>query len=184
MEQGQKAILAKFGVDISAFALGKSFSMPQRYFLRDLAMTIESRFSHPTIVNIGVLLGCSMAWLRAGSPESTLIGIDIDLRRRCPGPALLKYLRATLLEMDSREACRSFEGVPHLVFVDGDHSYRAAGADMECWSSRLPVGGIIALHDLHMGQVMKAFGEWYNSEVWQEVGGSPCPGFRAFERIE
>ena len=182
MKQEAESIQAQFGVDISDFALGKSFGMPQRYFLRDLAATIEDRFSHPVIVNIGVLLGCSMAWLRAGSSEATLIGIDIDLKRRSPGPALLKYLGATLIEMDSQEACKNFEGTPHLVFVDGGHSYGVAKADFQCWSERLPIGGIIALHDLHMGQVQKAFGEWYNPDMWREVEGSPCPGFRAFER--
>ena len=188
MKQEAESILEQFGVDISDFALGKSFSMPQRYFLRDLAAIIEDRFSHPVIVNIGVLLGCSMAWLRAGSSEAILIGIDMDLHRRSPRTALLKYLRATLIEIDSQKACKDFEGplhpvgTPHLVFVDGGHSYLVAKADFECWSSRLPIGGVIAIHDLHMGQVMKAFSEWYNSDVWQEVEGSPCPGIRAFER--
>ena len=183
MKQEAESILAQFGVDISDFALGKSFSMAQRYFLRDLAATIEDRFSHPVIVNIGVLLGCSMAWLRAGSSEATLIGIDIDLHRRSPKTALLKYLRTTLIEIDSQKACRDFKGPLHLVFVDGGHSYLVAKGDMECWSSKLSIGGIIAIHDLHFGQVMKAFSEWYNPDVWQEVEGSPCPGFRAFERV-
>lgn len=170
--------------DVYDLSIGKSFSMKQCEFLQRLAMIAEERFAHPVIVNIGVLLGCSMAWLRTGSPSCILVGIDIDLQRRHPGLSLLSYLKAILLEMDSQQASENFWSTPHLVFVDGGHSRAIAGVDMEAWSDKLPVGGIIAIHDLHMGQVKAAFDEWHDPNTWSEIDKPPCPGFRAFERVK
>lgn len=35
----------------------------------------------------------------------------------------------------------------HLLFVDGDHSYRGVKADMEKWTLYIPRGGVALFHD-------------------------------------
>jgi len=163
---------------------GKSMGPKQREFLKRLAQMAQSRFEYPIMVNIGVLLGCSLACLRAGSPGGVIVGVDINLKRRRPAAKHHAYLKAVLIECDSHQFAGMFRGPAHLVLVDGGHSYKVALGDLRLWSEKVPVGGIMAIHDLHMGQVQQAFTEWYNPKVWKKVKGNPVEGFRAYERIE
>ena len=39
-----------------------------------------------------------------------------------------------------------------FVFIDGDHSYEAATADIESWGKLLMIDGIMAVHDSRMGR--------------------------------
>lgn len=162
---------------------GQSLNTPQREFLVRLAEEVSACFPRPIIVNIGVQLGASMASLRAGSHHATLIGIDIDYEYRCPPQDLDDFIQAVYLEVSSHVACAIFHSTPHLVFVDGGHSYKTAHDDMTCWGAKLPPGGIIAIHDLHLLQVDAAFLNWYDPSLWVEIGDNPCPGFRAFRRL-
>lgn len=161
---------------------GKSMVTEQREFLKRLAEIVQARFEYPIMVNIGVLLGCSLACLRAGALDGVIVGVDINLKRRFPGLEYRAYLKTIFIECDSHEFARMFCSPVHLVFVDGSHSYEAASGDLKLWSAKIPVGGIIAIHDLHMGQVQRAFNEWYDPELWEEVEGKPCEGFRAYGR--
>lgn len=162
---------------------GQSLNTPQRRFLVRLASMVTSTFPRPILVNIGVQLGASMACLRTGSPQGVLIGIDIDYEYRRPPRELDDFIQAVYLEMSSHVACAAFHSTPHLVFVDGGHSYNTASDDLTCWGGKLPPGGILAIHDLHLAQVYAAFMDWYNPSLWLEIKSNPCPGFRAFERL-
>ncbi len=142
----------------------------------------QSRFEYPIIINIGVLLGCSLACLRAGSPDGVVIGVDIDFEHRFPRIEYHAYLKAIFVECDSHYFARMFHNPAHLVFVDGGHSFRAALGDLRLWSEKVPAGGIVAVHDLHMKQVQRAFTAWYDPEVWREIEGSPCEKLGAYER--
>lgn len=161
---------------------GKSLGPRQREFLKHLAEMVQARFEYPIMVNIGVLMGCSLACLRAGSPDSVIVGVDIDLKRRHPAAEHHAYLKAVLIECDSHQFARMFRSPVHLVLVDGGHSYKVALGDLRLWSEKVPPGGIVAVHDLHMGQVQKAFKKWHDPEIWREIEGSPVEGFKAYER--
>jgi hypothetical protein len=160
---------------------GEIFGMGQRAFLVSVAKAVSDAFSNLTIVNIGVRRGASLHCIRAGAPDATLIGIDIQ---PC-NPIGKGGLDAVYIHGDSNAVHEQVEPPIHLVLVDGGHGYDTVKGDIEGWVPKIPVSGIVALHDMHMGGVIKAFDEWWGLEAnnWEEMPGSPGPGFRAFRRI-
>lgn len=164
---------------------GKSMDEGQRDFLKSLAECVEGKFEAPIIVNVGVLLGCSMVCFRAGSSGARLIGVDRNLKSRYPGKRAREFLRAEFIEEDSHEVGEAFEGPVHLLFVDGGHAYGTVKRDIESWVPKIVEGGIVCFHDCHMGPVLKAVDEWRNSwkVPWLEIPG-PCPGVKSFERTK
>jgi hypothetical protein len=49
---------------------------------------------------------------------------------------------------DSVTAASLIAGPIGMLFIDGGHSFESAFADYEAWSSKIPRGGILAIHDL------------------------------------
>ena len=110
------------------------------------------------VVEIGSYLGRSTWYLvqglkDAGSPYK-VISIDphVDPRQR---DAYFATLESHEL-MDwvdprvgfSHDVSHSFEDDPvGMLWIDGDHSYRAAKEDFEDWFPRLALGGWFAMHD-------------------------------------
>lgn len=56
------------------------------------------------------------------------------------------------LVMQSTEAAEAFDEPVELVFIDGDHSYEAARADIDAWLPKVVEGGAIAVHDAFVYQ--------------------------------
>ncbi len=52
----------------------------------------------------------------------------------------------------STEAIKGWSEPIRLLFIDGDHSYEASKLDFESWSPFVPVGGLIAFHDIELGK--------------------------------
>ena len=52
-----------------------------------------------------------------------------------------------VMQLPSTEAATRWTGRASAIFVDGDHSERAARADVDAWLPHLVPGGIMALHD-------------------------------------
>ena len=154
----------------------------QRTFLVDVARAVSDTFPTPTIVNIGVRRGASLHCLRAGAPNAVLVGIDIQF----PNPIGKDDLDATFIHGNSNTVHDQVEPPVHLVFIDGGHGYGTCKGDVEAWVPKIPLGGIVSFHDMHMGGVITAFNEWWRAEYtnWEEVEGSPCPGLRAFRRTQ
>ena len=46
-----------------------------------------------------------------------------------------------------------------FVYIDGDHDYEAAKADIEAWTPKVRVGGIVSGHDYQLPDVRKAVDE-------------------------
>lgn len=157
----------------------------QRRFFKYLGELVEQEFDVPVIVNIGVLLGCSMVCFRAGAPSARLFGVDNDYERRSPGMEVKEYLRATFIEGDSTasETQAQVQSPVHLLLLDGGHSYGTVKRDVQGWVVKIVPGGIVSFHDCHLGGVSKAVIEWRRSEgaAWTEIEG-PCPGIRTFQR--
>jgi len=53
-----------------------------------------------------------------------------------------------------------------LLFIDGDHSYAAALADMRAWAPRVVPGGHCLVDDFHMPDVARAAGECFGPD-WE-----------------
>ena len=162
-------------------AEGEIFGRGQRGFLVNLARIVSDTFPIPTIVNIGVRRGASLHCIRAGAPNAILVGVDI----RPSNPRGKSALNAVFIHGDSNVVHDEVAPPVHLVFIDGGHGYRTVKGDIAGWIPKIPVGGIVAFHDMRMGGVVTAFSKWWATSKanWKEVPGSPCPGFRAFMKI-
>jgi len=167
---------------------GAQVTMLERKWLRSTAVHVESKFGKvSTIVNIGVMWGCSMHCLRAGAISARLVGIDNDYAAsKVLKPGLLK---AEFIEGDSKTV--KFADPIHFLFVDGDHHYNAVKADIENWASRIVVGGIIAFHDYaptacnlklypHLEGVKRAADELAENSCWHRYDN--VGSIIAFER--
>jgi len=128
-----------------------------------------------------------MYCLRAGAPKAKLIGVDIrpcDVRID-PG------LEAHFIIADSAKCHDRVKAPVHLLFIDGDHHYRAVAADLAGWTPKIPPGGIVAMHDYaplpkHMALlpelegVRRAVSEWAEKTKWERL---PAPdSLAAFRR--
>ena len=83
---------------------------------------------------------------------------------------------ALFLEADSRECHAQVEGPIHLLLIDGDHHKEVIEADIQNWTPKVPVGGIVAFHDYtptpqwvktlpHLADVESAVTEWLLANV-------------------
>jgi len=112
------------------------------------------------IVEIGRFKGGStFIAASAMSPGSTVVSYDlhIPLRDDLQGPDLDRELEAaltrygladgvTLVVGDSRVVDLPEPGID-LLFIDGDHTYEGASADLRRWSPLVRPGGHLVLHD-------------------------------------
>lgn len=104
-----------------AFALTRS----EREFLVKAAKC----YNPGLIVNIGIALGGSLYCLRAGAPDSDLLGIDI----KKPMTKLDNDLRCQVIIHDSSTFRLRGSQKVSLLFVDGDHHYKGVKADISNW---------------------------------------------------
>jgi len=169
-------------------AYGKMLLQSERRYLLNAAAELNLVFPNFTIVNIGIFRCASMYCLRAGAPTARLIGIDIK-----PCDVLVDPdLKAKFIIGDSQKVYTQVPGDIHLLFIDGDHSYTGVQADLKNWASKVPMGGIVVLHDYaptpssivrqpKIVGVRRAADEWVKSN-WErlpEVPGS----LTAFRRL-
>lgn len=168
-------------------AYGQVLLMEEREYLREIAEQIQKAFDRPTIVNIGVFRCASMYCLRAGSPKAKLIGVDIK-------PVTVGVdasLEAEFIVADSAKCHVQVKPPVHLLFIDGDHHYPAVKADLEGWTPKIPVGGIVVMHDYapqpkhlallpELEGVRRATVEWAEKSKWEKL---EAPGsLAAFRR--
>jgi predicted O-methyltransferase YrrM len=130
-----------------------------------------------TFVEIGCFKGKSTAFLAVEALNSgkniTIYAIDLwDLNRKIgcsvgEFAANLSPVRNLVYPIvgDSTKVCRLFaKGSVDFVFVDGNHSYPYAKADIRNWWRKLKVGGWMAGDDLIHGGVRKAVEEFFGPE--------------------
>lgn len=128
---------------------------PYLNFLYSLAQYMRPNF----IVELGVLHGLSAAHLAAGSCESMVIGIDINLSALCPD---FEWHNAMFIEGDPLKINLQF---PHggigILFIDSEHTYETTMAQYRKFRPLMAPGGVICLDDIHLGEGM--------DRVWQEI---------------
>jgi predicted O-methyltransferase YrrM len=140
------------------------------------------------ILEVGGEFGCSASLFARGAAESVEI-VTVDL---FPDDLLTKHTanlaeagfpgRTIQIKGDSKEIVKGWSGDSiDLLFLDGDHSYEGAKADVESWSVFVPSGGVMAVHDyaptlepgkwhyLHY-EVRRAIDEWLEGQPdWSKV---------------
>jgi hypothetical protein len=168
---------------------GAALPESEREFLKALAEGVDAAFDDPIFVNIGVFMGATMLCLRSGSEKARIIGIDI----KDPGEETRHVLSdCEIIVGDSKEV--KVEAPVHLVFVDGSHKFDDVLADARIWSSRVPVGGVLAFHDVnnyHECHILKhnikdvgpAVDKWAaDASGWERVGDEMS--MRAYRRVK
>jgi predicted O-methyltransferase YrrM len=146
------------------------------------------------IVEIGAEYGRSAAALCSGAaPSVTIISIDLfPTDHPVVGDLMAAYKsnlksagfadRTFVVKGNSRQIGRGWKlgGRIDLLFIDGDHSYRGARADLQIWAKFVGCGGYLACHDceipdkdsnhdLHI-EVAQAIRQWRDPEAWPYVG--------------
>ena len=167
-------------------ALGKAVIPVERQWLHDIAAETEADFGPgAVIVNIGIFRGATMYCMRAGAPRARMVGIDIQYPQ---GARLHPSLKAKVIVGDSGKCHKGFEGPVHLLFIDGDHSYKGVMADIDGWTPKIVPGGVVAFHDYapepkvaakHAG-IKRAVLIWELEAQWELI---PAAGsIRAYRR--
>lgn len=113
-------------------------------------------FSAGDILEIGTYRGRSAAIMasalrEAGNP-ARILSLDIDATSIAAARSNLARAgvsdRATLAEATASELLPRLTGFrPALVYVDGDHTFRGAGADLAAIEPIVDNGAIVVLHD-------------------------------------
>lgn len=110
------------------------------------------------IVNVGAFKGASCAVMAQANPRVTVLAVDtfegveqsetkgVELRDEFAAN-MRAFPNVCGLRCDSVTAARMVCTEIEAAFIDGDHSYEAALADMEAWWPKVRVGGILCGHD-------------------------------------
>ncbi len=111
-----------------------------------IAQLIE-QYSCKRVAEIGVADGATALPVLKKHPDlEEYVVVDLKIP-----PALRVVLSGKpvrFLEMSSLEAVEQIEpGSLDLVFINADHNYESAKADIVAWQSRVKNGGIICGHD-------------------------------------
>ena len=146
----------RYTVDLSAGGSIEGLVHPREGLL---LYTLARRSGHlGHIVEIGAYLGRSTWYLAqglkdAGSPYK-VISIDPHLdprQREAYYTTLEKHALTDRVDPSvgfSHDVAQSFgDGPVGMLWIDGDHSYRAAREDFDDWFPRLSFGGWYAMHD-------------------------------------
>lgn len=156
---------------------GCSLTLEEREFLREMA---EQTPRSGCIVNIGVCYGASLHCLRAGAPEATLYGIDLNNSRLIGDPG------AILITGNSNDPSHLPGVAIDLLFVDGAHDFKTVLYDLTIWAERVQLGGVLICHDyyVHKSDVKQAVGFWLRhvtSGAWEEL--QPAHSIFALRRL-
>ena len=116
------------------------------------------------IVEIGSYKGRSTVALALGAPGGAeIVAIDPYLPSEAGAPfdegeaakrSFFENLRqcgvadrVRQVRRRSGDASEEVEGEIDLLWIDGDHGYRAVRRDVQVWAARVPPGGTMLLHD-------------------------------------
>lgn len=171
----------------------------ERAFLCGL---VDSLPEGARVVNIGGESGCStVALLRGGRDiaDFRLYAIDIlprpDEAQYARDCGLADPERFIQIQQDSKVIGEGWLARVHLVFIDGDYSYRGCLGDLRAWEPNVAAGGYILVHNyqwVYPTGVTRAVDEWFAEariKGWLRIGridltvifknGEPSPPFHA-----
>lgn len=175
--------------EVSA-AVSTAFKIPGLYRRGEAAFLYRLARRKGTLVEIGCWQGRTTSLLVQAARVWGAEIVTIDPFSVMPAPhkqsspelwrSNLKKLGLEaphLYHMLSTDAARAYyHEAPAFVFIDGDHRHEAVLRDLRDWTPRLPVGGVVALHDMFyptISGVATAVTEWWiggGMGRWQFVG--------------
>jgi len=179
---------------------GAQLTKPERNFIFSRAVEVEGTLGKDiTNVMIGVFWGASLWCMREGSPNSHLVGVDIDLRRTRTNPTDRiwhedELYNTDLVEAESTSYGKIFQLPIALLVIDGDHHYVQVYDDIRAWVPHVQKDGFVIFHDytptdLNMQQfpelegVHRAVDEYFNGNTdWERVKGPDS--IVAFRRLK
>lgn len=153
----------------------------EREILVRYAAAVSSVSYFPCIVNIGVEYGASLHCLKAGAPQSSLHGVDLDISK-FEGDTVAALIRGDSTDPDT--AAKMSDRID-LLFIDGGHSYNVVLSDISLWTPKVSVGGFVLFHDysdlpMHAG-VLAAVNMWESIDPsWKYV--ESVDTIRAYQR--
>lgn len=119
------------------------------------------------VLEIGCEYGGSLtAWARHAAPDALLIGVDLDTdkpRVEARDSQQVALVQGNSTDPETLDRVRAILGDREVdfLFIDGEHSYRAALSDFTTYSRLVRRGGLVAFHDVAGNNEVKA--------VWREV---------------
>ncbi len=121
---------------------------------------VKSLPDNPHVVNIGAGAGTSGLTV-IQRPDAFLTTIDIRVEgplgslkgeRNAFEQSGINYKdRHQQILKDSKLVAKEWTKKVDMVFVDGDHSYEGASGDIKGWLPHIKKGGIMVVHDYHLG---------------------------------
>jgi len=168
-------------------------TLNERELLHQLAEQVCENYDQPVMVNLGVGWAGSMHCLRAGCERGILVGVDIDYDYKKIKEKEL--LNAIFIKGDSTQLWKEFKVIVtdeehqilyetdrvDLLFIDGDHCYETVIKDIKGWTTKVPIGGVVAFHDYEYREqdvkwdeclpgVKKAVNEVFEHNIdWTEI---------------
>jgi predicted O-methyltransferase YrrM len=115
-------------------------------------------FSPGPVLEIGTYRGKSAILmaraLRDAGREESIVSLDVDVDSLRVAMSLARERglaeRLALARGTAEGLFRAFPGMrPPFVFLDGDHSRRGVARDLRALRDRVPVEGLLLLHDYH-----------------------------------
>lgn len=176
-----------------SFTSGDILSVPgqlfesERWFFKQAAEEIATRFASPTIVNIGIWLGASCYCFRAGAPGARLVGIDVmgTYAIELAHPNLLKHLNMEVVKRNSNFV--EWNDRIHLLFIDGGHELDVVWGDYVRYGTCVVQGGCMIFHDSGRPEVVDVVNRIRKKVgLWEEFnrGAEKIGSLAAFRRLE
>ena len=152
-----------------------------------LLFRLVRRLGAPRIVEIGRFKGAARCVMAAAmAPSGHLLSLDLLVPQPggVDGAQLDRELAAALERLGLSESCglrvadsRAME-LPEpgldLLFVDGDHSYAGASADLRRWTPLLRDGGHVVAHDaVDTAGYGTAYPGWRERSASSSMPGAP-----------
>ncbi|MEM9233445.1 MAG: class I SAM-dependent methyltransferase [Pseudomonadota bacterium] len=163
--QTQRQMAQKPGVNRRVFTIPSQSELPKEFIRLDPweaeYLYIVAGFATKGIVEVGRFNGGSAFLMACANPRVAITSVDIAPQ---DDDLLCDLFRKTgvgsnvnLIVGDSQQT--KYPDIPayDVLFVDGDHSYDGAMADLRNWWPQLEAGGHLVCHDSYAAQpCMKA----------------------------
>lgn len=134
-----------------------SFEGKRKQFLKHL---IEQN-NFKTMIEVGIDTGKTTFFLLDNIPDLTIYAVDKDINKFYTDDVKERY-RERLIPLQGLShivADKIKDSIADLIFIDADHSYESVKKDIEKYSPKLKIGGLLTGHDIDYPGVNRAVTE-------------------------
>lgn len=114
-----------------------------------------------TMIEVGIDTGKTTFFLLDNIPNLTIYAVDKDINKFYTSDVKERY-RERLIPLQGLShvvADKIKDGIADIVFIDADHSYESVKRDIEKYSPKLKIGGLLTGHDIDYPGVNQAVTE-------------------------